>query len=134
MADETTTENAGNDVVTETQIAPAAVKKTRAPRRSKAEIEAAAAVKSAGKEKPAKAPRAKQVFRGIAAKSKKSVGEPAMISRANRAQEPSGSSSEILDDIATLIELEEENKRLRKQLSDKLRAENADLRKRLGTS
>ncbi|WP_200847878.1 SyrB-like regulator [Rhizobium sp. 18055] len=133
MADETTTENAGNDVVTETQVAPAAVKKTRAPRRSKAEIEAAAAVKSAGKEKPAKAPRA-QVFRGIAAKSKKSVGEPAMISRANRAQEPSGSSSEILDDIATLIELEEENKRLRKQLSDKLRAENADLRKRLGTS
>lgn len=37
-----------------------------------------------------------------------------------------------LDDIADLIQLEEENKKLRKSLADKLRAENADLRKRLG--
>lgn len=36
------------------------------------------------------------------------------------------------DDIADLIQLEEENARLRKALSDKLRAENANLRKRLG--
>lgn len=36
------------------------------------------------------------------------------------------------DELAEFIQLEEENRRLRKLLSDKLRAENADLRKRLG--
>ncbi|WP_349644510.1 hypothetical protein [Rhizobium calliandrae] len=36
------------------------------------------------------------------------------------------------DEMADLIKLEEENKRLRKLLAEKLRAENADLRKRLG--
>ncbi len=38
------------------------------------------------------------------------------------------------DELAEFIQLEEENRRLRKLLSDKLRAENADLRKRLGMS
>jgi putative transposase len=37
-----------------------------------------------------------------------------------------------MDEMADLIQLEEENKRLRKTLAEKLRAENADLRKRLG--
>ncbi|SCW48193.1 hypothetical protein SAMN02927900_01871 [Rhizobium mongolense subsp. loessense] len=37
-----------------------------------------------------------------------------------------------LDELADLTQLEEENKRLRKTLADKLRAENTDLRKRLG--
>jgi putative transposase len=37
-----------------------------------------------------------------------------------------------IDEFADLMKLEEENKTLRKQLSEKLRAENADLRKRLG--
>ncbi|WFU13434.1 transposase (plasmid) [Rhizobium sp. CB3090] len=36
------------------------------------------------------------------------------------------------DELAEFIQLEEENRRLRKLLSEKLRAENADLRKRLG--
>ncbi|TCU29386.1 hypothetical protein EV130_102569 [Rhizobium azibense] len=36
------------------------------------------------------------------------------------------------DEFAELTQLEEENKRLRKTLADKLRAENTDLRKRLG--
>ncbi|QFI69477.1 hypothetical protein EKH55_4603 [Sinorhizobium alkalisoli] len=36
------------------------------------------------------------------------------------------------DDLADLVQLEEENQRLRKLLAEKLRAENADLRKRLG--
>lgn len=36
------------------------------------------------------------------------------------------------DEFAEFIQLEEENRRLRKLLSEKLRAENADLRKRLG--
>ncbi|MDC9813194.1 hypothetical protein [Rhizobium binxianense] len=38
----------------------------------------------------------------------------------------------VLDDLADLLQLEEENVRLRKALAEKLRAENADLRKRLG--
>ncbi|OAP40253.1 transposase [Sinorhizobium americanum] len=36
------------------------------------------------------------------------------------------------DELADLVQLEEENQRLRKQLAEKLRAENAELRKRLG--
>lgn len=36
------------------------------------------------------------------------------------------------DELAEFIELEEENRRLRKLLAEKLRAENADLRRRLG--
>lgn len=38
----------------------------------------------------------------------------------------------ISNEIADLVQLEEENARLRKALGEKLRAENADLRKRLG--
>ncbi|MBY5827395.1 transposase [Rhizobium leguminosarum] len=38
------------------------------------------------------------------------------------------------DELAEFVQLEEENRRLRKLLSEKLRAENADLRKRLGMS
>jgi putative transposase len=36
------------------------------------------------------------------------------------------------DELADLVQLEEENQRLRKQLAEKLRAENAELRRRLG--
>ncbi|WEJ14063.1 transposase [Sinorhizobium prairiense] len=36
------------------------------------------------------------------------------------------------DELADLVQLEEENQRLRKKLAEKLRAENAELRKRLG--
>ncbi|QFI68712.1 hypothetical protein EKH55_3838 [Sinorhizobium alkalisoli] len=36
------------------------------------------------------------------------------------------------DELADLVQLEEENRRLRKLLAEKLRAENAELRKRLG--
>jgi cell shape-determining protein MreC len=40
-------------------------------------------------------------------------------------------STAVVDEFADLLQLEEENQRLRKQLAEKLRAENADLRKRL---
>lgn len=39
--------------------------------------------------------------------------------------------AEASDEMADLLQLEEENQRLRKLLAEKLRAENADLRKRL---
>lgn len=38
---------------------------------------------------------------------------------------------DAIDDMAELLRLEDENRSLRKKLSEKLRAENADLRKRL---
>ncbi|WP_426127708.1 transcriptional regulator [Pararhizobium sp. PWRC1-1] len=47
------------------------------------------------------------------------------------AQAPAATSMAVIDDMADLLRLEEENRSLRKQLSDKLRAENAGLRKRL---
>ena len=37
----------------------------------------------------------------------------------------------VIDEMADLLQLEEENQRLRRLLAEKLRAENADLRKRL---
>ncbi|NTA83933.1 SyrB-like regulator [Agrobacterium tumefaciens] len=42
------------------------------------------------------------------------------------------SSTSLDDELAEFIHLEEENRRLRKLLADKLRSENTDLRKRLG--
>ncbi|AXO68558.1 MULTISPECIES: hypothetical protein [Rhizobium/Agrobacterium group] len=46
----------------------------------------------------------------------------------------SAASLSVDDELAEFIQLEEENRRLRKLLSEKLRAENADLRKRHGMS
>ncbi|WP_069063791.1 hypothetical protein [Sinorhizobium sp. RAC02] len=43
-----------------------------------------------------------------------------------------GSPSSASDEMTELLQLEEENRRLRKTLAEKLRAENADLRKKLG--
>ncbi len=44
---------------------------------------------------------------------------------------PTGNSS-ASDDLSALVALEAENTRLRKELATKLRAENAELRRRLG--
>lgn len=64
--------------------------------------------------------------RGVAGKG---VGRP----KAVRTLVASAAKAEpVLDDMADLIALEMENKRLRQVLSEKLRAENADLRKKLG--
>ncbi|WP_341538104.1 transposase, partial [Sinorhizobium medicae] len=50
-------------------------------------------------------------------------------------EQKAGNSTKSLpvgDELADLVQLEEENQRLRKRLAEKLRAENAELRKRLG--
>jgi len=47
---------------------------------------------------------------------------------------PAAGNSVKTDDLADLVALETENKRLRKELGEKLRAENSELRKRLGLS
>ena len=102
-------------------------KKRRAPRRSKAEIEAAS-VKSPKV-------RAKRGTKDIAAAS---AVETSIAGKATRKAKLAAAAETVKtivgsgDEIADLMQLEEENKGLRKALAEKLRAENEDLRKRLG--
>jgi hypothetical protein len=135
MADETAIET---PTTTEAPAAAAVEKKTRKPRTPKVAAEASTIdATSAPVEKPAKKTRAKRGSKMVPAKAEKPVATPkAAASRAPRvaaaAFAPLATSVDVIDDISDLIKLEEENKQLRKELSEKLRAENADLRKRLG--
>lgn len=138
MADENNTGN--NTEVTETS-APAETaqpKRGRRPRQQKATSEASAAApeasaapvgrgrrKRTGKPAQIKAAELKEVVAKTKAKGK-AAGKGRTTNQATKAPAP------ILDDIADLLQLEQENAHLRKALADKLRAENADLRKRLG--
>jgi hypothetical protein len=138
MADDTIVGTAPDATTVDTKDAPATpVKKTRGPRRSKAVAEtvAAAAATHAAAEQPAKAPRAKRGSKLAAGKATKIKDKAPVAPRARRAKadEPKITSPvETGDGFADLMALEEENKRLRKELSAKLRAENAELRRRLG--
>ncbi len=134
MADENET-SAPIDVAKEEAPTEAPVtKKQRAPRRSKAEMEAAVA--SSPKVRGKRTPRAQSVQadgeKPVLANAKKPVGKGATrakpIPRAATPAAPVPAS----DEMADLIQLEEENRRLRQTLAEKLRAENADLRRRLG--
>jgi putative transposase len=115
---------------TETAEAVAPVKKTRAPRQKKEAVakDVAADVVAAPAEpaKPAGG-RAKEVK---AAPAKTEVAPKA--TRAKRTPKAETAPAVVADALDDLITLEEENKRLRKQLAEKLRGENADLRKKLG--
>ena len=125
------------------------VKKQRAPRRSKAEIEATLStspttVKSPTVRKKRAAPveAAPAVVKTPVAKTAKVTGakgpgktkavSPAKAPVKAPAKAPTKSKVTASDGIADLIQLEAENKKLRKALAEKLRSENADLRKRLG--
>lgn len=117
------------------------VKKQRAPRRSKAEIEAALTTSTTTVKSPkVRAKRATQVEaapvvveKPAAKVAKKTVTKAAGKTKAvSQAKAPTKSPVRVADGIADLIKLEEENKQLRKALAEKLRTENADLRKRLG--
>ncbi|MBY5454079.1 MULTISPECIES: transcriptional regulator [Rhizobium] len=132
MADETdTATSADAPIVVETPIAP---KKHRKPRAKKAaELESAsadamaepaAALAGAGGVK--RRGRKARVIEATASAKR----EP--VRRAPKAVQtaPAGPMTAI-DEMADLLQLEEENQRLRKLLAEKLRAENADLRKRL---
>lgn len=122
-------------VVVPDATAPAA-KKQRAPRVKKAAVEAkvksapakTAEVSDGRKKRAAKAVEATPAaaVEPVAAKRRRNVAakkQPAAVVKA-----PASAS----DEMADLLQLEEENKRLRKTLADKLRTENADLRKKLG--
>ncbi|TNM59875.1 transcriptional regulator [Aliirhizobium smilacinae] len=137
MADETRDSVNTETSTAETTAPVAEPKKLRAPRGSKsaATIETdettadpAAAVPS----KRAKATRAKKTKpSGADAKRVKQTRK----SRASAAF-PNAIAAPVTasDEMADLLQLEEENQKLRKQLAEKLRTENADLRKRLGVS
>ncbi|WP_163879808.1 transcriptional regulator [Rhizobium laguerreae] len=126
-----------NDTMTNAETATAAApdvpKKVRKPRAKKAVPETASAAVSM---QPAAAPSATagKQKRGRKAKSDKGTmsAKRAPVKRAPRAvQTATTPSVAAVNEIADLLQLEEENQRLRKLLAEKLRAENADLRKRL---
>jgi hypothetical protein len=105
-------------------------KKTRKPRRSKAEIEATNAAKSQASAKKTRAKRGSKAELAATPKvASRKTTKSIVAAPVNESEVPV---AEPLDEIGVLLQLEEENKALRKQLSDKLRQENADLRKRLG--
>lgn len=107
-------------------------KKRRGPQPKKVPSEAAAGAPVTVGEKPARGrkkaeAKPSEASVGSVAKTKaKAVGKNTVAKQAKAVPAP------VAEDIADLLQLEQENARLRKALSEKLRAENADLRKRLG--
>lgn len=131
MADETDTiTDADAPAVVEAQVTP---KKPRKPRTKKASPETVAtdatadtAVGTAAGNGQKKRGRKPQVVEGAA------VGKRAYAKRAPKVEQAAkGGSTPAGDEMADLLQLEEENQKLRKLLAEKLRAENADLRKKL---
>jgi hypothetical protein len=125
MADDTQTTNSADAPALED--APVAQKKQRKPRAKKTSVVATAAETAPG---------------GIDGRKKRGrkagVNEGAVATR-RRAPKVTPDVGQITDEVATLagdemvdlLQLEAENQKLRKLLAEKLRAENADLRKKL---
>ncbi|MBY2967336.1 transcriptional regulator [Rhizobium leguminosarum] len=113
--------------------APDVPKKVRKPRAKKAVPETASVAVSVQPAAASNATAGKQK-RGRKAKSDEGAtsARRAPVKRAPRAvQTATAPSVAAVDEFADLLQLEEENQKLRKLLAEKLRAENADLRKRL---
>jgi hypothetical protein len=128
MADEIST----NGIAVEPVVPQEVSKKKRAPRRSKEEIAAELAAKKSAKGVRKTAPASTAASASVAAKpagkasTKATVSKNGPKSKSIPAVVPAG------DGFADLIALEGENQILRKSLAEKLRSENADLRKKLG--
>ena len=135
MADETETGAPIEVVATEAAVEAPASKKQRAPRRSKAEIDAAATSKSpkVRQKRTAQAEVAPaSAAATVPAATKKSVAKVPTKAKPVRQAAVTTAPITAIDEMADLLQLEEDNKKLRQALAEKLRAENADLRKRLG--
>lgn len=127
-----------NETVTETNtpapiVAPLAPVKQRKPRTVKVAADAnPSQVVDAAPDSIT--PTAGKQKRGRKAKTIPTAG-PAKNKPLNRARKTTDiartAPADAINDMAELLRLEDENRSLRKQLSEKLRAENADLRKRL---
>ncbi|TCL65722.1 transcriptional regulator [Rhizobium sp. BK251] len=121
---------------------PAAAKKQRRPRGKNAAPQAASANGAAepavdstgGPEKQNRGRKTKSVDSASSTKSASVKRAPKAV-QANPAAPTAPSVSPVVaeagDEMADLLQLEEENQKLRKLLAEKLRAENADLRRRL---
>ncbi|MFS2150801.1 SyrB-like regulator [Rhizobium sp. Rhizsp42] len=133
MADELSTPPAADAAGTDNAAKAPAVKKTRAPRRPKAVAEAVASEAVAAPKGRRGGRRKAEVAEATApAEAKRKGRGPGKAATASKASKPATAIS-LSDDLSDLLQLEEENKRLRKTLAEKLRAENADLRKRIGS-
>jgi putative transposase len=140
MADENNADFNTDAAVTDAQATVPAPKKQRIPRRPKAAVDMMGGMTIA---KPARG-RPKRIERNADAPLtsaeapagkrtiKDSIKEDGRKRRTERAEQQAVIPAPVIDEMADLLQLEEENKRLRKTLAEKLRAENADLRKRLG--
>ena len=127
MADET-------NATTKTEAAavvdtPIAEKKRRKPRAKKiatdvTAVEAASEKATGTPEKQKRGRKPKSTASATTAKAPRVARDPKVV-------EAVPAASTASDEMADLLQLEEENQRLRKLLAEKLRAENADLRKRL---
>lgn len=116
-------------------------KKTRAPRKPKAAAEVVADTLVTAPVKKARGPakKAAAATMPVAAEPAAKASAPAKRGTVAKAQPakrvPKAEAAPVYTDgFADLLKLEEENQKLRKALSEKLRAENADLRKKLGTA
>lgn len=130
MADENKIETV--ETTTPADIAPP--KKRRGPKPKNVAVEAAAESPKAdvAKAAPVRGRRKNAAKAAEGAASAATIGKTRTKNTAKRAEK--APAAPVLDDIADLLQLEQENARLRKTLAEKLRAENADLRKRLGLS
>jgi putative transposase len=117
-------------------------KKTRAPRKPKAAVEAVADTSVSAPAKKTRGPGRKAAAPKETAAAAPAAKAPVPAKRAaalkappvKRAPQKTVATKVASDGFADLLKLEEENQTLRKALSDKLRAENADLRKKLGVA
>lgn len=134
MAEENNTAPAVAAVGVAPPVETPAVKKTRALRQKKA-VAAPVVVPSQAAAAPAESVKAAS---GRGRRAKSVAAKPEVAGKATIAKrtpkaglQPQTIPVAALDEIEDLIRLEEENQRLRKLLAEKLRNENADLRKRL---
>jgi hypothetical protein len=124
MADENNTmTDTDTPAVVETPIAEKKQRKPRAKKAAAASASVDAATDAA--EKPKRGRKPKSVDSAAPAKRTRMKRVPKV------AMQTASAAPTAIDEMADLLQLEEENQRLRKMLAEKLRAENADLRKRL---
>lgn len=133
MAEENA-QQVGETVVVDAPAKLAPSRKTAAPRRTKAAAEAvapAAAVKQSKKSAQKRAGEDTAKLAQVAAQAAK--GKPGKQPKIVKPVVKSAVvTSSAADEMSDLLQLEEENKKLRGALAEKLRSENADLRKKLG--
>ena len=113
------------------------VKKTRAPRTPKIATQAVADVSVSAPARKTRGP-GKKSAAAVVPPTAAPVAKPSVVAKtvavakAQPAKRAPRHAATDTDGFADLLKLEEENQKLRKALSEKLRAENADLRKKLG--